>query len=263
MIKPFNQEPASWLETGAGRIAYRRVKGRGPTLLWLGGFLSDMTGSKVARLSHAARLHGWDFLAFDYFGHGETGGDWGAARVGTWVGNVLAVADALTEGPIAAIGSSMGGHMLCELIRARPGKVRAAGFIAPAPDFVTALMLRRLSPEERRQLDVSGMHMLRGYDRPIGLSQAFFDEAATHRMLDTPIPFDGMARILQGMKDDTVPWQHALRLVEALGAADVRLDLIKDGDHRLSRPRDLDLLEDLAAELRNYRANVISINLTD
>jgi pimeloyl-ACP methyl ester carboxylesterase len=255
MIKPFNQEPVSWLETSSGRIAWRRVKGAGPTLLWLGGFLSDMTGSKVARLSGTARLHGWDFLAFDYFGHGETGGDWNAARVGTWAGNVLAVADALTEGPIVAIGSSMGGHMLCELLKARPGKVRAAGFVAPAPDFVTALMLPGLLPEEKRQLDVSGMHMLTGYDRPIGLSRAFFDEAAAHKVLEAAIPFDGPVRILHGMRDDVVPWRHGVRLVETLSAKDVRLNLIKDGDHRLSRPQDLDLLEDMAAELRGWRVN--------
>ncbi len=256
MIKPFNQEPASWLETPSGRIACRRVRGSGPTLLWLGGFLSDMTSTKVNYLGKTARLHGWDFLAFDYFSHGETGGDWNAARVGTWVDNVLAVVDALTEGPIVAIGSSMGGHMLCELIKARPGKVRAAGFIAPAPDFVTELMLPGLSPEDKRQLEVSGMHMLRGYDRAIGLSQAFFDEAAGHRVLDAPIPFDGPVRILHGMKDDVVPWQHGVRLLEALTTTNVRLDLIKAGDHRLSKPDDIDLLEDMAAELRGYRPNL-------
>jgi len=253
MIKPFNQEPVSWLETASGRIAYRRVKGNGPTLLWLGGFLSDMTSTKVGHLARTAGLRGWDFLAFDYFGHGETGGEWASARVGTWVGNVLAVADALTQGPIVAIGSSMGGHMLCELIKARPGKVRAAGFVAPAPDFVTALMLPGLSPEEKRQLAVSGMHMLSGYDRPVGLSQAFFDEAATHRVLDAPIPFDGAVRILHGMKDDVVPWRHGVRLLETLTAADARLDLIKAGDHRLSKPQDIDLLEEMATELRGYR----------
>jgi pimeloyl-ACP methyl ester carboxylesterase len=253
MITPFNQEPASWLETPRGRIAYRRVKGEGPTLLWLGGFLSDMGSTKVTRLGAMARARGWDFLAFDYFGHGETGGDWNAARVGTWVDNVLSVVDALTEGPIVAIGSSMGGHMLCELIKARPGKVLAAGFIAPAPDFITALMLPGLSPEEQRQLDVSGMHMLSGYDRPIGLSQAFFDEAAGHRVLNATIAFDGAVRILHGMQDDVVPWQHGLRLLEALSAADARMTLIKDGDHRLSKPQDIALLETMAAELREYR----------
>ncbi|MGZ3304548.1 MAG: alpha/beta hydrolase [Asticcacaulis sp.] len=252
MIKPFNQEPASFLETPSGRIAWRRLKGEGPTLLWLGGFLSDMGGSKVARLAEVAREQSWDFAAFDYFAHGETSGDWAQARVGRWVRDTLAVADQL-EGPIVAVGSSMGGHMLCELIRARPGKVKAAGFIAPAPDFITALMLPSLSPEEKRQLDVSGMHMLSGYDRPVGLSQAFFDEAARHRVLNAPIPFDGAVRILHGMRDDVVPWRHGVRLLETLTAADVRLTLIKDGDHRLSRPQDLDLIEDMVAELREWR----------
>ena len=114
-------------------------------------------------------------------------------------------------------------------------------------------MLPNLSPEEKRQLDVSGMHMLGGYDRPIGLSRAFFDEAADHRVLDAAIPFGGMVRILHGMRDDVVPWSHGVRLLETLGAADARLTLMKDGDHRLSRPQDLDLLEDMATELRGYR----------
>ncbi len=252
MISPTNQEPASFLETAGGdRIAYRHIRGEGPTILWLGGFLSDMTGAKITRLSDEARKHGWDFLCFDYFAHGETGGDFNEARVGRWRDNVLAVADQLTKGPLVACGSSMGGHMLSLLIKARPGRVVAAGFLAPAADFVTALMLPALSPEERRQLEVSGVHMMPGYDRPMPLSQAFFDEAATHCVLNSPIAFDGPVRILHGMRDDLVPWQHGLRLMEALTSPDGRMELIKDGDHRLSRFRDLDQLVAMVAGLRD------------
>jgi pimeloyl-ACP methyl ester carboxylesterase len=246
-----DQEPASFLEIAGGdRIAWRRVKGEGPTILWLGGFLSDMTGSKITRLSAEARARNWDFLCFDYFAHGETGGNFDYARVGRWRDNVLAVADQLTGGALVAVGSSMGGHMLSLLIKARPDRVKAAGFLAPAADFATALMLPALSPEDKRQLEVSGVHMMPGYDRPVPLSQAFFDEARTHEVLGAAIPFDGPVRILHGMQDDLVPWQHGVRLMETLTSPDARMELIKDGDHRLSRPQDLDRLVEMVAELR-------------
>lgn len=245
------QAPPQWLDTPQGdRIAYRRVMGEGPTVLWLGGFLSDMTGGKIARLTAEARERGWDFLCFDYFAHGETGGDFAEACVGRWSDNALAVLDRLTRGPVVAVGSSMGGHMLSLLMKARPERIRAAGFLAPAADFATALMLASLSPEDRRQLEVSGVYMMPGYDRPVALSQAFFAEAAEHEVLNAAIPFDGPVRILHGMRDDVVPWRHGLRLLETITTPDARMHLIKDGDHRLSRPQDLDLLVDVVVELR-------------
>jgi pimeloyl-ACP methyl ester carboxylesterase len=245
------QEPVQWLDTPEGdRIAWRRVAGSGPTVLWLGGFLSDMTGSKIARLTEEAKARDWDFLCFDYFAHGESGGDIGEARVGRWFANALAVLDHLTRGPVVAIGSSMGGHMLSLLIRARPKRIKAAGFLAPAADFARALILSSLSPEDRRQLEVSGVWMMPGYDRPVPLSQAFFDEAMSHEVLKAPLPFNGQVRILHGMKDDVVPWQHGLRLLETFTTPDAHIHLIKDGDHRLSRPQDLDLLVDMVVGLR-------------
>lgn len=244
-----NQEPARFLDA-ADRIAYRRVDGEGPTIVWLGGFLSDMAGSKVARLRDEARARGWDLVCFDYFAHGETGGDFGAARVGRWFRNALDVVDRLTEGPLVCFGSSMGGHMLSLLIRERPDRMAAAGFLAPAADFVTALMLPSLRPEDRRQLEVSGVYMLPGYDRPVPLSQAFFDEAAHWDVLGRPLSFSGPVRILHGTRDTVVPWRHGVRLMETITSDDARMTLIKDGDHRLSRPEDLDLLVDTVAELR-------------
>ncbi|MEI9906048.1 MAG: alpha/beta hydrolase [Asticcacaulis sp.] len=251
MITPLNQEPAAFLD-GRDRIAYRRVRGDGPTILWLGGFLSDMQGAKIAALSAEARARGWDFLCFDYFAHGETGGAFAEASVGRWFGNVLDVVDGLTEGPLVAVGSSMGGHMLSMLIKARPDRVQAAGFLAPAADFVTALLQPSLSPEDRRQLEVSGVYMMPGYDRPVPLSQAFFNEAAAHQVLTAPIHFDGPVRILHGMKDNVVPWRHGLRLVETFTTPDARINLVKDGDHRLSREQDLALLIEIVAKLREF-----------
>lgn len=251
MLTPDDQaRPVQFLNTPHGEIAYRHIRGEGPTILWLGGFRSDMGGSKIARLMQEADARGWDFLCFDYFAHGESEGAWDQARVGIWRDNVLSVVDQLTQGPLVAVGSSMGGWMLSLLITARPEGVRAAGFIAPAPDFATELMLPTLSPEDRRELDLNGVWMMPGYDAPVPMSQAFFDEAANHCVLKAPIAFDGPVRILHGMKDDVVPWQHGVRLLETFVTNDVQMHLIKDADHRLGRDSDLNLLVDMVAALR-------------
>jgi pimeloyl-ACP methyl ester carboxylesterase len=243
-----NQAP-QWRDAPNGdRIAYRHIEGRGPTLLWLGGFLSDMTGSKIAYLSDLCRREGRAFTCFDYFAHGETGGDFALASVSRWRDNVLAIAD-MIDGPLVAIGSSMGAHMLTLLLKARPDKVGAAGFIAPAPDFATKLMLPSLTPEQRQIYEATGVHMMPGYDRPVPLSKAFFADATQHETLNAPIAFDGPVRILHGMQDAVVPWTHGVRLLETLTSADARMELIKDGDHRLSRPQDLQRLGDMATEL--------------
>ncbi|WP_035441741.1 carboxylesterase [Asticcacaulis sp. YBE204] len=225
-------------------IAYRRLTGDGPTVLWLGGFKSDMTGSKAQALADAARSEGWDFLRFDYAAHGASSGTWDNARVGQWRQNVLDVVDNLTTGPLVIVGSSMGGWMASLLIRDRPERVRAAVFIAPAPDFATELMLPSLSPEDRRALEVSGFFNLRGYDYDVPMSQAFFDEARDHLVLDKPLPFDGPVQILHGLNDEVVPWEHGLRLARHVSAKDVTVTLIKGGDHRLSSPADLTRLVD-------------------
>ncbi len=251
MLTPDDQaRPVQFLNTPQGKIAYRHIRGEGPTALWLGGFRSDMGGSKIARLMAEAQARGWDFLCFDYFAHGESEGAWDKARVGIWRENVLAVADQLTRGPLVAVGSSMGGWMLSLLIKARPERVKSAGFIAPAPDFATELMLPALSPEARRELEVNGVWMMPGYDAPVPMSQAFFDEAMDQRVLNGPLAFDGPVRILHGMKDDVVPWAHGVRLLEAFTTPDVQMHLIKDGDHRLGRDADLNVIVDMVAELR-------------
>ena len=251
MIPSTNQDLTAFYEAPDGdRIAYRHIRGQGPTVLWLGGFLSDMTGSKIACLNEVAQERNWDFLCFDYFAHGETGGNFDEARVGRWFNNALAVAENLTTGPLAGVGSSMGGHILALLIRRGFTRIKAAGFLAPAADFATALILPSLSPEQRRELDVSGVYMMPGYDRPVALSRSFFAEALLHEVLNAPIAFDGAVRILHGMRDDLVPWQHGLRLLETFTTNDAQLRLIKDGDHRLSRAQDLDLLVEMVAELR-------------
>ncbi|MFT4089408.1 MAG: alpha/beta hydrolase [Asticcacaulis sp.] len=247
MTAPANQDQTQFLND---HIAYRRVEGTGPTVLWLGGFKSDMTGSKAQALSDTAQSEDWNFLRFDYSAHGESKGLWDAARIGTWRQDVLAVVDALTDGPLILVGSSMGGWMASLLIKDRPQRVKAAVLIAPAPDFATELMLPNLSPEDRHALSTAGAFNLTGYEDDVLMSQAFFDEAANHRVLTGPLVFDGPVRILHGTADDVVPWAHGVRLMETLTGNDVRLSLIKSGDHRLSRPEDLTLLVDTVRALR-------------
>ncbi|MFT3997492.1 MAG: alpha/beta hydrolase [Asticcacaulis sp.] len=246
-----NQDSTQFLTGSDGApIAYRRIDGSGPTILWLGGFKSDMTGSKAQALADSARAHGWGFLRFDYAAHGETPGRWEDARIGQWRQNVRDVVDQLTDGPLIIVGSSMGGWMASLLIRDRPERVKAAVFIAPAPDFATELMLPSLSPEDRRALEVSGFFHLRGYDYDVPMSQAFFDEARDHLTLDRPLPFDGPVHILHGLNDEVVPWEHGVRLARHIDAREVTVTLIKGGDHRLSTPADLQRLVQAVSALK-------------
>jgi pimeloyl-ACP methyl ester carboxylesterase len=224
-------------------IAWRRIEGRGPTILWLGGFRSDMRGTKAEALAEWA--HGRDraFLRFDYFGHGESSGDFVAGGcISRWRQDALAVIDELTEGPLVLVGSSMGGWMALLAAAARPERVRAMVLIAPAPDFTELLMKPRFSAEARRALLDDGVWIARSDYDPEGypITRLLIEDGARWSVLPGPLPFDGPVRILQGSRDDSVPWTHAHELVGALQGEDVVFTLIKDGDHRLSRPQDLD-----------------------
>lgn len=241
-----NQERICFLEkTGHDRLAYCLTPGQkdqnpdSPTLVWLNGFLSDMGGTKIAWLADQFRGLGWGFLRFDYFAHGATGGDFAEASVGRWRANVLSIIDELTEGPLLLIGSSMGGWLACLAALDRPDRVVGLGLVAPAPDFPTALLWPSLSADEQAAFAAQG-YIDRGGSHPDArLSRAFFDESKAHNLLGSKIGFNGPVEILHGMQDDAVPWQHAIRLSEALNSQNVHLHLIKDGDHRLSRPQDL------------------------
>jgi pimeloyl-ACP methyl ester carboxylesterase len=235
---------------GANRLAYSRVRGEGWLILWLGGFASDRKGSKAQALEQAARTNGWSYLGFDYFAHGESDGAWTQARVGQWIENVIEVVDSLTQGHLVVVGSSMGGWLLMHLLKIRPERVAAAGFIAPAPDFTHQLMLPSLDPEARHELARDGFLTLKGYDRPLSLSQAFFDEATSHQVLGNSIAFDGKVRILHGTNDEVVPWQHGMRVMETISATDITMTLIKDGDHRLSQPQHISMIIEMVRDLR-------------
>jgi pimeloyl-ACP methyl ester carboxylesterase len=237
-------ETVGFLERDGARLAWRRVAGRGPTLVWLGGFASDMTGTKAEALAAWARGCGRDFLRFDYFGHGASEGDFRAGTITRWRADALAVLDELTSGPVVLVGSSMGGWISCLAALSRPSRVAAMVLIAPAADFTEKLMKPALPPEALSALARDGEwrrpSAYEGEGYPI--TQALLEDGARWSILDNLIPITCPVRILQGGADPDVPWRHALDLALAIEGEDVTFTLIKDGDHRLSRDQDLERL---------------------
>ncbi|NKC30929.1 alpha/beta hydrolase [Falsiroseomonas selenitidurans] len=226
-----------------GRLAWARLPGRGPGVVFLSGFRSDMQGAKALALRNHCAAGGRAFLRFDYSGHGESAGRFEDGTISDWAADALLVFDALTEGPQILVGSSMGGWIGLLLANARPA--RLAGFIgiAPAPDFTELLMWPAFSDAQRAELmDQGVLHLPSAYGEPTPVTRALFEDGRRRSVLDRPLSLPCPVRILQGMADPDVPWRHALRLVDALSHGDVRLHLIKDGDHRLSRAEDLRLL---------------------
>lgn len=222
-------------------LAWRRVDGDGPTVIWVGGFRSDMTGTKAQALAEAAARRGWDFLRYDHFAHGASSGDWRQATIGRWREDLVAVIDELVKGPAVLVGSSMGGWVSLLAALARPERMRALMLVAPAPDFTHRLMWPGLSDETRQAILRDGEALVPDHDDlpPYPLTRGFFDEARQWALLDAPIRLPAPVHILQGMEDEAVPWRHALELVDRLEAPEVTMTLIKGGDHRLSGPRDL------------------------
>jgi len=221
-------------------LAWRAVAGGSPTVVWLGGYRSDMGGTKAQALAEAMAERGLGYVRFDYFAHGDSSGRWEAATIGRWREDALAVVDELTEGPLVLVGSSMGGWMACLAALARPQRVKAMVLIAPAPDFTEALMRPALPPEAVRELELNGSWMVASdYGPPSALTRRFLDEGRDWTILDHPVGIDVPVRILQGGRDPDVPWAHALKLADRLTSDDVVFTLIKDGDHRLSRPQDI------------------------
>ena len=239
----------------ARRIAVRRDDGARPGLFWLGGFKSDMKGTKAEALSQWARENGRACTRFDYSGHGESGGDFRSGTIGRWLEESLAVFSACAEGPQVVIGSSMGGWiallLLLELRRRREGTASVAGLvlIAPAVDFTEVLMWQRFPAKVRKEVEEKGVWLRPSeYGEPYPITRALIEEGRNHLLLGGMIETGCPVRILQGVQDPDVPWNHAVELTSRLAQDDVVLTLVKDGDHRLSRPEDLERLIKAVAE---------------
>ena len=222
-------------------LAWRRMEGDGPTVVWLGGFRSEMAGTKADALAQWAAEGNRDVLRFDYLGHGKSGGDFADGTITRWRGDALAVIDRLTQGQVVLVGSSMGGWLACLAALARPDRVKALVLIAPAADFTSALLEPSLSAEARLAIKREGVWIRPSAYDPRGypITAELLEDGARWTILPGPISIEAPVRILQGGDDPDVPWRHALELAHAVRSGDVVFSLIKDGDHRLSRPQDM------------------------
>lgn len=232
-----------FLTTPQGRrIAYERLEGRGPGVVFLGGFRSDMTGTKAAHLRDWAVQNGRAFLRFDYSGHGQSGGAFEDGCIGDWFADARA-ALAMTEGKQVLVGSSMGGWIALLLARAMPERVAALVGIAAAPDFTEDLMWDHFDPADRATLVQEG-RLLRpsDYGTPDPITLRLIEDGRNQLVLRSPLALPFPVRLLQGTADVDVPSSVALRLLDHATGPDMRLTLVKGADHRFSTPECLDLI---------------------
>ncbi|MFY9841415.1 MAG: alpha/beta hydrolase [Xanthobacteraceae bacterium] len=238
-------------------IAVRALSGASPGLFWLGGYKSDMKGTKAQALADWAAQRARACVRFDYSGHGESEGAFTDGTIARWLAESLVVFDACCRGPQVLVGSSMGGWLALLLVRAlrrrrEPGVASVTGLVlvAPAIDFTEELMWKRFTPEIKRELETTGV-----WERPSQYSpepylvtRRLIEDGRNHLLLGGMIETGCPVRILQGVVDPDVPWQHAKALIARFACDDVVLTLVKDGDHRLSRPEDIERLIAAVAE---------------
>jgi len=223
-------------------LAFKHIDGDGPTVIWVGGFRSDMEGTKALALEATARDRGWSYVRYDHFAHGRSSGEWRQATIGRWREDAIALIDSLS-GPVIPVGSSMGGWVSLLATLARPERIKGLVLINSAQDFTERLMWPGLADHERQAILREGETLI--VEEGLGeyvLTRRMFEEARDWLLLDGVIEIAAPVHILQGRADDVVPWRHQAELVERLTGGDVRLDLIEGGDHRLSTPTDLDRL---------------------
>jgi len=250
-------------------VAVREHPGAGPGLFWLSGYKSDMNGTKAVALARWAEQAGRAIVRFDYSGHGASGGVFTDGTIGRWLADALAVFDACCRGPQILIGSSMGGWLALLMVRAlrqrpppfpppqagedkegAPASVTGLVLVAPAVDFTEELMWKRFTPAIKRELEDKGLWARPSEysPEPYLVTRRLIEEGRNHLLLGGMIETGCSVRILQGVVDPDVPWRHAVELVSRLASDDVVLTLVKDGDHRLSRPEDIERLIRAVAE---------------
>ncbi|MDP6691716.1 MAG: alpha/beta hydrolase [Alphaproteobacteria bacterium] len=244
-------EPSFLTADDGTRIAYHHSAGKGPGVIFCGGFMSDMTGTKAIALEQACRASGRSYTRFDYRGHGQSAAEFEDGTIGLWAGDALAVLDKVTQGPQIIVGSSMGGWIMLLLARARADRIGGLVGIAPAPDFVLR-MWDDFSDEIKATLKRDGVYRAPSEysEEPYAITMNLIDEGRNHLVLQETLTVDYPVRILHGMADPDVPWRQSLDIVERLQGDDIVVTFSKSGDHRLSEPGDIARLvhtvEDLA-----------------
>tara|TARA_B100000029_G_scaffold441907_1_gene460007 strand:- start:1607 stop:2377 length:771 start_codon:yes stop_codon:yes gene_type:complete len=245
-------ENTLFLETDRGySIATRSEVGDPPWIIFLGGFRSDMEGTKAQYLSNWCKKNERAFLRFDYSGHGSSGGLFEEGTISRWTEDTLEVIQAFTEGSCILVGSSMGGWIMLRVALELGDRVSGLLGIAAAPDFTRDLITRDLTLSQRQYLEEHGQITLTSEYDPEGfiLKKAFIVNGEECCLLDQPLDIQVPVRLLQGCQDNEVPWRTALQLSKSLEATDVRIQLLKDGDHRLSSPTQLALIGSTLEEL--------------
>ena len=231
-----------FIKTGhCTKIAYHKTPGRGPGVVFLGGFMSDMEGSKALALEEVCKTEGRAFVRFDYAGHGQSAGRFEDGTIGQWKDDALAVLDQLTQGSQILVGSSMGGWIAMLVARARPGRVKGLVGVAAAPDFTVRMWNDELTAVQRAEISERGFVKIPTEygDQPYTITKALIEDGWNNRVIAAPMFMDIPVRLIQGMADAYVPWQTALEITRKMTGDDVELTLVPHGDHRLSTPKDL------------------------
>ncbi|MEM9210428.1 MAG: alpha/beta hydrolase [Pseudomonadota bacterium] len=233
-----------FFETPSGRrIAYEKVMGSGPGVVFLGGFMSDMTGSKATYLESWARETGRAFLRFDYSGHGQSDGNFTDGCIGDWADDAVSVISALTDGPQILVGSSMGGWISLLVMKAMPEKVTGFVGIAAAPDFTEDMYNNALSDEQRRDVMEHGQTLLESeYDDPYPITKKLIEDGRNHFVMGSPISNDIPVRLLIARGDAIVRTETQLAILDAFAHDEVRLTVVKGGDHSFSGQRELQII---------------------
>ncbi|HEY9164244.1 MAG TPA: alpha/beta hydrolase [Magnetovibrio sp.] len=242
-----------------GTIAYHFTPGKAMDkttgVVFLGGFRSDMEGSKALALQQWCEDEGRAYLRFDYTGHGQSSGAFEEGCIGDWAADALYAFDQLTQGPQVLVGSSMGGWLALLVARERAERVRGLVGLAAAPDFTEDLIWAKLSDDQRAELLDKGQVLEpNDYDpsEPYVITQKLIEDGRRHLVLREPLNITVPVRLIQGMQDADVPWSTALSLQEALVSDDVEVQFVKSGDHRLSEAQDLRRLEVTLGALLNH-----------
>ncbi|MCC5996339.1 MAG: alpha/beta hydrolase [Oceanicaulis sp.] len=239
MTDPGQPAPDCITADGA-RLAYVRHRGEGPGVMFLGGFASDMGGTKAMALDAWAQASGRAFVRFDYFAHGASDGGWDQGDITRWRSDALAVLDQLTEGPQVLVGSSMGGWIALLAALVRPDRVKALVLIAPAADFTETLMWDQLPFHAREAIGREGQWTRPSpYGGTQTITRRLIEDGRRWLVLDQTIALTCPVQILHGWQDRDVPWSHSMRLMGQLASAPVTLTMTRSGDHRLSGPDDL------------------------
>jgi len=244
------EKPATLRRGETVTVAYRHRPGAGPGVSFCPGFKSDMGGTKASAIDRHCQSRGQQYTRFDYQGHGLSSGEFRDGTIGEWLEDTLAVLDQVAKGPQILVGSSMGGWIALLAACARPDRVAGLVGIAAAVDM-TERLWDRIDDDTRTLLRTEGLWMRPSEYDPAGypVTMRLIEDGRRHLLFPGPIPFDGPVRLLHGQLDDAVPWQRSIETAAALRSERVETTLVKDGDHRLSRPEDIERMLRAVSEL--------------